>query len=62
MGANGVQRTAAIVTFANGLYPFDFTFPVTINPGERITATVKTSANNEAVSCYFQIVLVEDAP
>lgn len=62
MDANGVQRTAAIVTFANGLYPFDFTFPVTINPGERITATVKTSADNEAVSCYFQIVLVEDAP
>lgn len=61
MGANGVQRTAAIVTFANGLYPFDFTFPVTINPGERVTATVKTTADNEAVSSYFQIVLIRDA-
>jgi len=62
MGSNGVQRTAAIVTFANGLYPFDFTFPVKINAGERVTATVKTTADNEAVSSYFQIVLVEDTP
>lgn len=62
MGSNGIQRTAAIVTFANGLYPFDFTFPVKINAGERVTATVKTSADNEAVSCYFQIVLIEDTP
>lgn len=62
MGSDGIQRTAAIVTFANGLYPFDFSYPVKVNAGERVTATVKTSADNEAVSCYFQIVLIEDAP
>lgn len=62
MDANGIDRTAAIVTFANGLYPFDFSYAIPIGPGERITATVKTSADNEAVSCYFQIVLIEDTP
>lgn len=62
MGSNGIQRTAAIITIFNTYASFDFSYPIKVNAGERITATVKTLANNEAVSCYFQIVLIEDTP
>ena len=62
MESNGLERTAAIITFANGNYTFDFSYPVEITAGQRVTATVKSSADNEAVSSYFQIVLVKDAP
>lgn len=59
-GTDGLQRTAAIVSFANGLYEFPFTYPVPVYQGEQITALVTTTADNEAVSCYFQIVVVKN--
>lgn len=58
-GADGIVRTAAIVTFANTQQYFDFDYPVRIAAGECITATAVTSANNELVSCYFQILLIK---
>lgn len=62
MGTDGIERTAAIVTFANGNYIYDFKYPVKITAGQRVTATVKSTADNEAVSSYFQIVIVKEAP
>lgn len=62
MEANGLERTAAIVTFANGSFEYNFNYPIQITAGQRVTATAKSTADNEAVSSYFQIVLVKDAP
>ena len=62
METNGLERTAAIVTFANGDYGYDFEYPIKVTAGQRVTATVKSTADNEAVSSYFQIVVVEDTP
>lgn len=62
LGTDGLERTAAIVTFANGDYIYDFKYPVKITAGQRVTATVKSTADNEACSSYFQIVVVEDTP
>lgn len=59
-GADDIVRTAAIVTFADGAVSFDFSYPVKISEGECVTATVKSTADNEAVSSYFQIILVKN--
>lgn len=60
-GTDGIVRTAAITTLARGSAPYDFAFPVKINPTECITATAIGSGNNNDVSSYFQIVLIKDA-
>ena len=60
-GTDDIVRTAAIVTFADGVVPFEFDYPIKISAGECVTATVKSTADNEAVSSYFQIVLVKDS-
>jgi hypothetical protein len=62
MESNGLERTAAIVTFANGDYGYDFDYPVKITAGQRVTALATSTADNEAVSSYFQIVVVKDTP
>lgn len=59
-GTDDIVRTAAIVTFADGVVSFDFSYPVKISAGECVTATVRSTADNEAVSSYFQIVLVKN--
>lgn len=59
-GTDDIVRTAAIVTFADGIVPFSFDYPVKIEAGECITATVRSTADNEAVSSYFQIVLIRN--
>lgn len=59
-GTDDIVRTAAVVTFADGTIPFDFSYPIKINAGECVTATVKSTADNEAVSSYFQIVLIKN--
>ena len=60
-GTDDIVRTAAIVTFADGVVNFDFDYPIKISAGECVTATVKSTADNEAVSSYFQILLVKDS-
>ena len=60
-GADDIVRTAAIVTAANTAASFEFDYPVKIEAGECVTATVVTTANNEAVSSYFQILLVKNS-
>jgi hypothetical protein len=59
-GADGITRTASKVVVQSGSAEFDFLFPVKINATECITATAQGSGNNAAVTCYFQIVLVEE--
>lgn len=59
-GDDDIVRTAAIVTFADGAVSFDFSYPVKINQGECVTATVRSTADNEAVSSYFQIVVIKN--
>jgi hypothetical protein len=58
---DGIVRTAAIVTLANSSADFNFDYPIKISAGECVTATVVSTANNEAVSSYFQIVLIKDS-
>ena len=60
-GADDILRTAAIVTFADGAVSFDFAYPIKIEAGECVTATVVSTADNEAVSSYFQILLVKNS-
>lgn len=59
-GADDIVRTAAIVTFADGAVQFNFDYPVKVSEGECITATVVSTADNEAVSSYFQILLIKN--
>jgi len=60
-GVDGLTRTAAITTLADGTAWYDFSLPIRINPSECITATVTGKGNNNDVSCYFQILLIKDA-
>lgn len=60
-GLDGIVRTAAVTTIANGTAAYDFNYPVKILARECITATAKGTGTNNDVSSYFQIVLVRDA-
>lgn len=57
---DGVVRTAAMVTFANGLVDYDFKYPVRIPPGACISASALTTKNNDKISCYFQLLLIKN--
>jgi len=57
---NDIVYTSSIVTFGNGQVNFDFKYPVAIPEGACIQATAKSTANNEAVSCNFEVVLIKN--
>jgi hypothetical protein len=57
---NGLIYTSAITTFNNGKVDYDFKYPIKINAGACFSATAETTANNEKVSCYFQLLLVRN--
>jgi hypothetical protein len=57
---NNIVYTSALVTFSNGQVNFDFKYPITIPQGACIQATAKSTANNESVSCNFEIVLIKN--
>lgn len=57
---NDITYTGAIVTFSSGIAPFDFMYPIKINPTGCITATAVSSTNDERVSSYFQLLLVKN--
>jgi hypothetical protein len=59
---NGIIYTAAITTFNNGKVDYKFDYPIRINSNACISATAKTTANNEVISCYFQVLLIKDYP
>ncbi len=56
---DGVQHTAAIVTFSTGVVMFDFEYPVMIPAEACVSATVETNKTDDKVSCYFQLVLIK---
>lgn len=57
---NDIIYTGATVTFSSGLVPFDFLYPIKINPTSCITATAVSSTNDERISSYFQLLLVKN--
>ena len=57
---NQINYTGAITTFNNGKVDYKFDYPLKINQNSCITATAKTTANNEQVSCYFQLLLIKN--
>jgi hypothetical protein len=59
---NGIIYTGAIVTFSTGVTPFDFKYPIAIPENACISATAKSSTDNESVSCYFQVLLIKNYP
>lgn len=60
-GTDGITRTDAVVTLSNGNVDFNFEYPLTIMARECVSATAVPKGNNEAVSSYFQIVLIKNA-
>ena len=57
---NGLIYTAAVTTFNNGKIDYEFKYPIKVNAGACISATAKSTANNEKVSSYFQLLLVKN--
>jgi hypothetical protein len=57
---NGILYTAALITFNNNQTRFDFHYPIELLAGDCIQASAESTANNEAVSCYFQVLLVKE--
>ena len=59
-GTDGIVRTAAITTLVDGTAEYNFHYPVRIQAGECVTATAQGTGNNNDVSSYFQIVLIQE--
>lgn len=59
---NGITYTGAIVTFGSGMTNFDFKYPLEIPSGACVSATALSTTDNEAVSSYFQLLLIKDYP
>lgn len=57
---NGIRYTAAVVTLYTGTAEFDFKYPIKIPAGYTIYANAKTTKNDEAVSSYFQVLLIKE--
>lgn len=58
--AEGVTSTSAIVNLATNTADFDFKYPIQIPAGACVSATAKSSIDNELVSSYFQILFIKD--
>jgi hypothetical protein len=56
----GVTYTSAIVNLASDTAEFNFKYPIELPAGACITATAKSSIDNESVSSYFQVLLVKE--
>lgn len=57
---DGITRTAAVTTLAEGTAWYDFDYSIKITAGQCITATAEGNGNNNDVSSYFQIVLIKN--
>lgn len=57
---DGISRTAAMVSFTNGVINFDFDYPIQIPSGACISATAETAKNNDKISSYFQLLLIKN--
>lgn len=58
---DGVVYTAAIVTFSGGRAEFVFEYPIAFPAGSCVSASAVSTGNNEAVSSYFQILLIKNS-
>jgi hypothetical protein len=54
--------TAAITTLNNGVAEYMFEYPLAVPEKTTIEATAIASANNNAVSSMFIILLVKEGP
>lgn len=59
---NDIIYTGAIVTFGSGVAAYDFKYPLMIPSGACISATALSTTDNEAISSYFQLLLIKDYP
>jgi hypothetical protein len=57
---NDIIYTGAIVSFSSGVVPFEFSYPIKLNPTSCITATAVSSHSGEKISSYFQVLLVKN--
>ena len=61
-GPDGIIRVGAVATVNNNTAQFQFTMPYTIPEKNCVGATAIGSAANNAVSSYFNIVLIKNGP
>jgi hypothetical protein len=60
-GLNNIRMTAAITTLNNGVANYVFEYPLAVPEKTTIEATAIASANNNAVSSMFVILLVKNS-
>jgi hypothetical protein len=61
-GVDNIRRTAAVTTLNNGVADYVFEYPIAIPEKTTIEATAIGSANNNACSSMFILVLVKEGP
>lgn len=61
-GTDNIRRTAAVTSINNGVADYVFEYPIVIQEKTTIEATAIGSANNNAVSSMFILVLVKEGP
>ena len=61
-GTDNIRRTAAVTTINNGVADYVFEYPIVIQEKTTVEATAIGSANNNAVSSMFILVLVKEGP
>lgn len=61
-GTDNIRRTAAITTLNNGVADYMFEYPLAIPEKTTVEATAIGSANNNACSSMFILVLVKEGP
>lgn len=59
-GVNNIRRTAALVALNNGTATYDFFIPISFPEKTDIEAAAVGSAANNAVSSYFNIILIKN--
>jgi hypothetical protein len=60
-GTNDIRITAAIVTLNNGAADYAFEYPIVIPEKTTIEAQAFASANNNAASSMFILLLVKNS-
>jgi hypothetical protein len=60
-GPDGIRRTAALTTLNNGVADYAFEFPIAIPEKTDVEATAVASANNNACSSMFILVLIKNS-
>jgi hypothetical protein len=61
-GTDNIRRTAALTTLNNGVADYAFEYPLAVPEKTTVEATATGSANNNAVSSLFVLVLIKNGP